>query len=343
MKLKQTHIDMTHGGGGRAMRDLLDEVIAPAFAHSTAEPEAREDQARLLLAQLTAAGDRLAFTTDTYVVTPLFFPGADIGKLAVHGTINDLAVSGAKPLYLSCGLVLEEGLAIDTLRRVLGSMAQAAQAAGVRIVTGDTKVVPHGHCDQLFINTAGIGVIPEDRDPRCTHLQPTDALIINGTLGDHAAAVLIARGDLQLDSDIQSDCAALHELIDSVCRAVPVRSMRDVTRGGLAAVLNELAVASNVGITVREAALPVRPEVRGLCELLGLDPVHLANEGKVLLAVPEAHSEHALRTLRSHPLGRDAAVIGHARAALPKLVTLETGMGERMLDMLVGEPVPRIC
>jgi len=340
MKLKQTHIDMTHGGGGKAMRDLLDEVITPAFGMSC---EPREDQARLPLAQLTAAGDRLAFTTDSYVVTPLFFPGADIGKLAIHGTINDLAVSGAKPLYLSCGLVLEEGLAIDTLRRVLTSMAQAAQAAGVHIVTGDTKVVPRGHCDQLFINTAGIGVIPQDRDPRCTQLQPGDALLINGPLGDHAAAVLIARGELQLDSDIHSDCAALHELIDSVCREVPVRSMRDVTRGGLAAVLNELAVASNVGIAIQEAALPVRPEVRGLCEILGLDPVNLANEGKVLMAVPEIHTERALRALRNHPLGRDAAVIGHARSTLPKLVTLQTGMGERMLDMLVGEPTPRIC
>ncbi|MET0389156.1 MAG: hydrogenase expression/formation protein HypE [Polyangiales bacterium] len=341
-RVKQSHVDLAHGGGGKAMRDLIDDVIAGAFAGCGLERG--EDAARIPILPLTAAGDRLAFTTDTYVVTPLFFPGADIGKLAVNGTLNDLATSGAKPLYLSCGLVIEEGLPIATLRRVLDSMADAARAAGVVIATGDTKVVPRGKCDQLFINTAGIGVIPTGRDPRAAGIQPDDVLLVNGSLGDHATAILIARGELKLESEIPSDCAALHGLVDVVCSEVDVHAMRDVTRGGLSAVLNELALASEVGLQIDEAALPVRPEVRGLCEILGLDPVHMANEGKLLLAVPKAAAEHALALLRAHPLGRDAAIIGRARAQLPGVVTLQTGLGgERILDMLVGEPLPRIC
>ena len=340
-RVRQQHIDMAHGGGGKAMRDLIDDVIMSAFG--PAGLDSSEDQARLALSQLTAAGDRLAFTTDSYVVTPLFFPGADIGKLAVNGTVNDLAVSGARPLYLSCGLVIEEGLAVATLRDVLSSMAQAAREAGVAIVTGDTKVVPRGKCDQLFINTAGIGVIAQGRNPRAGGIKPDDVLLLNGTLGDHAAAILVARGELRLDADIPSDCAALAGLIDAVCSEVDVHAMRDVTRGGLAAVLNELALASEVGLVVDEAALPVRREVRGFCEILGLDPVHMANEGKVLMAVPQTQAERALGILQQHPLGRAAARIGQARAKLPGIVTLETGLGERILDMLVGEPLPRIC
>ena len=340
-KLHAQHIDMAHGGGGKAMRDLIEGLIVPAFG--SVGLDSAEDQARVPLSQLTAAGDRLAFTTDSYVVTPLFFPGADIGKLAVNGTINDLAVSGAVPLYLSCSLVLEEGLPVDTLRRVLQSMAQAAKSAGVSIVTGDTKVVPRGQCDQLFINTAGIGVIPTGRDPGARKVSAHDALLLNGSLGDHAAAILLARGELQLQSEIPSDCAALHQLIDSVCKEVEVHAMRDVTRGGLSAVLNELALASEVGLWVDEGALPVRPEVRGFCEILGLDPLHMANEGKVLMAVPAAQAGRALAVMRSHPLGAQAAIIGEARAQLPGIVSLQTGMGERILDMLVGEPLPRIC
>lgn len=340
-RVHQERIDMAHGGGGKAMRDLIDDVVTGAFA--AVGLDTSEDQARISLAQLTAAGDRLAFTTDSYVVTPLFFPGADIGSLAVNGTVNDLAVSGAKPLYLSCGLVIEEGLPVDTLRRVLTSMAQAAQLAGVAIVTGDTKVVPRGQCDQLFINTSGIGVIPADRNPHASSIQPDDVLLVNGTLGDHAAAILLARGELQLESAITSDCAALHGLIDSVCNEVAVHTMRDITRGGLSAVLNELAMASDIGIVVQEAAIPVRAEVRGLCEILGLDPIHLANEGKLVMAVPAAQAQHALALMQAHPLGRDAAIIARARTDLPGMVTLQTSLGERILDMLVGEPVPRIC
>lgn len=340
-RVRQEHIDMAHGGGGKAMRDLIDDLIVSAFGPMGLD--SAEDQARLALSQLTAAGDRLAFTTDSYVVTPLFFPGADIGQLAVNGTVNDLAVSGARPLYLSCGLVIEEGLAVETLREVLSSMARAARQAGVSIVTGDTKVVPRGKCDQLFINTAGIGVIPAGRNPCASAIEPEDVLLLNGTLGDHAAAVLVARGELRLETEIPSDCAALAELIDAVCGEVDVHAMRDVTRGGLAAVLNELALASEVGLVVSEPALPVRAEVRGFCEILGLDPVHMANEGKVLMAVPQAQAQRALDIMQRHPLGRAAARIGQARAAYPGLVILETGLGERVLDMLVGEPLPRIC
>ena len=340
-KVRAEHIDMAHGGGGKAMRDLIDDLIVSAFGPEGLD--SGEDQARVALSQLTAAGDRLAFTTDSYVVTPLFFPGADIGKLAVNGTINDLAVSGAQPLYLSCGLVLEEGLPVATLRKVLTSMAEAARSAGVSIVTGDTKVVPRGKCDQLFINTAGIGVIPAGRNPRAVGIKPDDVLLLNGSLGDHAAAILVARGELRLESTIPSDCAALHGLIDAVCREVEVHAMRDVTRGGLSAVLNELALASEVGLWVDEPALPVLPEVRGFCEILGLDPVHMANEGKVLMAVPGAQAGRALAIMQAHPLGRQAAIVGQARAQLPGMVTLQTGMGERILDMLVGEPLPRIC
>ena len=334
-------VDLAHGGGGKAMRDLIDDVIVSAFG--TDRQSLQDDQARIALAPLMATGDRLAFTTDSYVVTPLFFPGSDIGKLAVNGTVNDLAVSGAKPMYLSCGLVIEEGLSLEILRRVVGSMAEAAQAAGVTIVTGDTKVVPRGQCDQLFINTAGIGVIPTERNPHAQGILPGDVLLVNGTLGDHAAAILLARGELQLESAITSDCAALHGLIDSVCGEVDVHAMRDITRGGLSAVLNELAMASEVGLVVDETALPVRADVRGLCELLGFDPVHMANEGKLVMAVAAADAQRALALMRAHPLGQDSAIIGVARDNLPGMVTLQTALGERILDMLVGEPVPRIC
>ena len=341
-RLRQDVIDLGHGGGGKAMRDLIDDLIMGAFAEVGLQ--AGEDQARLPLAELTSGGDRLAFTTDSYVVSPLFFPGGDIGKLAVNGTINDLAVGGATPRWLSCGLILEEGLSVEVLRRVLGSMAAAARAANVVIATGDTKVVPRGKADQLFINTAGIGVIPAGRDPRATGILPDDVLLINGPLGDHAAAILVARGELKLESELRSDCAALHELIASVAAEVPIHAMRDVTRGGLSAVLNELALASEVGLMVDEERLPVRAEVRGLCEVLGLDPIHLANEGKVVMAVAAGDAARALALLRAHPLGREAAQIGHARPAPPGVVTMLTAVGgERIVDMLVGEPLPRIC
>lgn len=341
-KVQQPVVVLAHGGGGKAMQDLIDDLVVGAFG--SAELHVDEDQARLPLAELARRGDRLAFTTDSYVVTPLFFAGGDIGKLAVTGTVNDLAVSGATPLYLTCSLVIEEGLPIDTLRRVLASMRATADACGVRIVTGDTKVVPKGAADQLFINTAGIGVIPKGVDVRAGGLRPGDAILLNGYLGDHGAAIMAARGELRLETDIASDCAPLDDLVRALLAEVEVHAMRDVTRGGLSAVLNELALASEVGIAVDAAAIPVRPEVVGFTELLGLDPVHLANEGKLVVAVPGDAASRALAVMRAHPQGQQAARIATCRAEPPGVVTLDTGFGrERILDMLVGEPLPRIC
>ncbi len=341
-RIREDVIVQAHGGGGKAMRDLIDDLIVRELANPNLEVD--DDQARFVLSDLVAAGDRLAFTTDTYVVTPLEFPGADIGKLAVNGTINDLAVGGARPLYLSCGLVIEEGLEVELLRRILRSMAEAAKGANVQIVTGDTKVVPKGAADKLFINTSGIGVIPPGIEVASHRIQPDDVILVNGVLGDHGAAILVARGELKLDTDIPSDCAALHGLVAELTGEIEVHAMRDVTRGGLAAVLNELALASEVGMVVDAAAIPVRPEVAGFCEILGLEPVHLANEGKLVAAVPAAFADRALEIMRSHPLGAHATVVARCRAAPPGVVTIDTGFGgERIFDMLVGEPLPRIC
>lgn len=325
------------------MRDLLDDLIVGELKNPQLQID--EDQARFSLAELTAQGDRLAFTTDSYVVSPLQFPGADIGKLAVNGTVNDLAVSGARPLYLSCSLILEEGLSIETLRTILKSMAQAAEEAGVQITTGDTKVVPRGAADKIFINTAGIGVIPQGLEIGAHRITPEDSILINGYLGDHGAAILVARGELQLETHIPSDCAPLHGLIQDLLDAgIEIHAMRDVTRGGLGTVLNELALASEVGISVDANALPVRQEVKGFCELLGLDPIQLANEGKVAMAVPSTQAEQALTLMKQHPLGQQAAIIGACRPSPPGVVTIDTGFGgERILDMLVGEQLPRIC
>ncbi len=335
-------VTLAHGGGGRAMRDLIDDLVVRALGGPALDAD--EDQARIPLAELAAGGDRLAFTTDSFVVSPLFFPGGDIGRLAVNGTVNDLAVGGAIPRYLTCSLVIEEGLPIADLRRILHSMGDAARQADVSIVTGDTKVVQRGAADKLFINTAGIGVIPAGVDLSSRNVADDDVILVNGLLGDHGAAILVARGELHLDSDIDSDCAALHGLCRDLVEQVEVHAMRDVTRGGLAAVLNELALGSEVGIQVDEAALPVRQEVAGFCELLGLDPVHLANEGKLVAAVPASQADAALAVMRAHPLGRDAAIVARCRAAPPGVVTIKTSFGgERILDMLVGEQLPRIC
>ena len=341
-RVREDVIVQAHGGGGKAMRDLIDDLVVRELHNPGLEVD--EDQARFSLAELATQGDRLAFTTDSYVVTPLEFPGADIGKLAVNGTINDLAVGGAQPLFLSCGLVIEEGLEVDVLRRILRSMGQAARDAGVQIVTGDTKVVPKGAADRLFINTSGVGVIPQGLEIGARRMTSDDVLIVNGYLGDHGAAILVARGELNLETEIPSDCAALHDLVRTLTSAVDVHAMRDVTRGGLAAVVNELALASEVGMVVDAAAIPVRPEVAGFCEILGLEPVHLANEGKLVAAVPADQADAALEILRQHPLGAQAAVVARCRPEPPGVVTLDTGFGgERIFDMLVGEPLPRIC
>ncbi|MBA2408937.1 MAG: hydrogenase expression/formation protein HypE [Gammaproteobacteria bacterium] len=325
------------------MRDLIDDVFVGSFDNPALAE--LEDQARFRLSDLLAHGDRLAFTTDSYVVDPLFFPGGDIGALAVNGTVNDLAVSGAKPLFLSCAMILEEGLDVDVLRKVAHSMRDAAKAAGVTIVTGDTKVVPRGKADKLFINTAGIGVIPKHVEIAANQARPGDAIIVNGLIGDHGAAILNARGDLALDTDLESDCQPLNGLIDALLAACPeIHSLRDATRGGVATVLNEFAQAACVSMHIIETALPIREEVKGVCEILGLDPLYMANEGKLVAIVPGAHAQTALEAMRAHPAGRDAAIIGEVSAAPEGVVTMATVFGgERIVDMLVGEQLPRIC
>lgn len=343
-KVTVDKITLAHGGGGKAMRDLINDVFIDTF--NNAPLDALEDQARCSLADLAVQGDRLAFTTDSYVVDPLVFPGGDIGKLAVCGTVNDLAVGGAKPLYLSCAVIIEEGLDIGVLRDIVRSMAATASAAGVLIVTGDTKVVHRGSCDRLFINTAGIGVIRAGLDLGANKAQPGDAILVNGVLGDHGATILSARGDMMLASPIESDCAALHDLIDAILDAAPgTRFMRDATRGGIAAVLNEIADASRVGIEIVETQTPIRSEVKGFCEILGLDPLYLANEGKLVCVVPDNQKDAALIAMKAHPLGAEAAHIGHVmEGGRPGRVVMQTVFGgRRIVDMLVGEQLPRIC
>ncbi len=336
-------VTLAHGGGGKAMRDLIDDVFVSAFDNPSLAP--LEDQARFYLADLAGHGDRLAFTTDSYVVSPLFFPGGDIGKLAVCGTINDLAVGGAVPLYLSCGAIIEEGVEVDTLRKIARSMADAANDAGVQIVTGDTKVVDRGACDKLFLNTTGVGVIRTGIDLAASNVESGDVFLVNGVLGDHGAAILNARGDMALSTPIESDCAALHDLIHSLLDACSsVRFVRDATRGGLATVLNEVAEASEVGIQIQEDKTPIRDEVKGFCEILGLDPLYLANEGKLVCAVAEEDADKALAAMNAHKHGRGSVAIGRAVAERPGRVVMETVFGgRRIVDMLVGEQLPRIC
>jgi hydrogenase expression/formation protein HypE len=336
-------VTLAHGGGGKAMRDLIDDVFVRAFAND--DLDVGSDQARFDLAGLAQHGDRLAFTTDSYVVDPLVFPGGDIGTLAVCGTVNDLAVGGATPLFLTCSVIIEEGLRVETLRAIATSMAGAARRAGVRIVTGDTKVVERGACDKLFINTAGIGVIPAGIALDIGTVRPGDVLIVNGYLGDHGATILAARGDLAIDAPIESDCAPLADLIAALLRAAPqTRFIRDATRGGAASVLNEIAAASGIAIEIDEAATPLRVPVKGFCEILGLDPLYLANEGKIVAAVPPDQADAALDALRAHPLGYDACAIGRAWDGEAGRVTMRTTFGgTRIVDMLVGEQLPRIC
>ncbi len=337
-------VTLAHGGGGKAMRDLIDDVFVRVFANDALRT--LDDQARFDLSALTALGDRLAFTTDSYVVDPLIFPGGDIGTLAVCGTVNDLAVGGAIPLYLTCSAIIEEGLAVDTLRDIARSMARAARAANVQIVTGDTKVVERGACDKLFLNTAGIGVIRTGIKLDAAAARPGDVVLVNGYLGDHGATIMAARGDLAIDTPLQSDCAPLAELIDALLLAAPgTRFIRDATRGGIASVLNEIAVASNVAIAIDEANTPLRDAVRGFCEILGLDPLYLANEGKIVAIVPQPEADAALAALRAHPYGADACAIGQiAVNGVRGRVIMKTMFGgSRIVDMLVGEQLPRIC
>ncbi|MBD2497732.1 hydrogenase expression/formation protein HypE [Nostoc sp. FACHB-280] len=342
-KIRDSHINLSHGSGGKAMRDLIDDVFIQSFDNPILSQ--LEDQASFNLANLLQQGDRLAFTTDSYVVDPLFFPGSDIGELAINGTINDLAVSGAKPLYLTCSVILEEGLPLETLRRVVASMQAAAKNAGVQIVTGDTKVVHRGAADKLFINTAGIGVIPTGVNISAHNIQPGDAIIINGELGNHGTAILIARGELALETDIQSDCQPLHSLVATILNVCPeIHAMRDATRGGLATVLNEFALTSNVGIRLHEESIPIREEVKGVCEILGLEPLYLANEGKLVVVVKQDNADKVLAAMKTHPAGKDSCIVGEVIASPPGVVFLKTTFGaERIVDMLVGDQLPRIC
>ena len=335
--MKSGTILLSHGAGGKLSHNLIKEVFLKAFKNPILEP--LNDQA-----VFPSPGKRLAFTTDSYVVSPIFFPGGDIGKLSVCGTINDLAVGGATPLYMSASFIIEEGLALEELTKVVESMANTALSAGVKIVTGDTKVVEKGKADRLFINTAGVGVIPDGVQVGPSFMEPGDAVIISGTVGDHGVSVMRERGMIALDVDVVSDCAPLHELASAVISTGFVKAMRDPTRGGLITTLNELALSSGHGILVKEEKIPVKEEVRGVCEILGFDPMYLANEGKMICIAGKGGAEDVLKAMRKNPLGRDAEIIGEVIGERSGKVLLETSLGtRRIMEMLSGEQLPRIC
>ena len=339
LDIARGRVDLSHGAGGRASTQLVNDIFYPAFANNLLA--AGNDQA-----VFAAPGNRLAMSTDSYVVSPLFFPGGDIGALAINGTINDLAMGGARPLYLSAGFILEEGFPLVDLRRIADSMGAAAHTAGVSIVTGDTKVVERGKADGVFITTTGVGAITQDIDLSADRARPGDCVILSGGIGEHGVAVMMARQDLGLTARVTSDCAALHELVASMMAAAgpSIRLMRDPTRGGLAATLNEIAQQSQVGFSIREMEIPVKPAVAAVCELLGLDPLNVANEGKLVAVVDAAAAPQLLDAMRAHPLGRDAAMIGTVVADRHRYVEMETKFGgRRVVDWLSGEQLPRIC
>ncbi|HZU15689.1 MAG TPA: hydrogenase expression/formation protein HypE [Candidatus Dormibacteraeota bacterium] len=332
-RLRDETITTSHGAGGKATHTLVEALFRPAFGNPAGDA-----------ALAALEGKTLAVTTDSYVVSPLFFPGGDIGELAVNGTVNDLAVAGARPLYVTAGFILEEGLPVETLRRVVESMARAATRAGVQLVAGDTKVVPRGKADLLFVNTTGVGLVAQPGRLGVERVRPGDAVLVSGTVGDHGTAIMLARGDLQLETDLESDTAPLHELCAALLEAGDVRLMRDATRGGVATVLNELATEARVAVAIREDAVPVRDEVRGAAEILGVDPMYMANEGKLVAVVAAADAEAALAALRAHPLGERAAILGEIRSEPPGMVFMHTAFGgSRVVDMLIGDPLPRIC
>lgn len=343
LDLRGGRVDMTHGSGGRAMAQLIDQLFARAF-NNPALLEGN-DQARLNHPMLHGAESRLAFSTDTYVVSPLFFPGGDIGSLAVHGTVNDVAMSGARPLWMSAGFVLEEGFPLIDLSKIVESMALAAQKCGVQIVTGDTKVVEKGKCDGVYINTSGIGVYDAKIDLSVHNIKPGDAILLSGFIGDHGVAVMSEREKLTFEEPIKSDSAALHTLVDAMIRSgVEIHAMRDPTRGGLATTLNEMAQSSGLGMRIDETAIPVRHNVRGVCEILGLDPLYVANEGKLIAFCPADQAQKLLAIMRVHHEGRNAAIIGNVVLDEHHFVEMKTLLGgRRMVDWLVGEQLPRIC
>ena len=331
-------VDMTHGSGGRAMAQLIDELFVTAFDNEYLRQ--LNDQAAF-----EVPPGRLVMATDSHVVTPLFFPGGDIGALSVHGTLNDVAMAGARPLHLSAGFILEEGFPLADLRRIVESMAAAAREAGVPIVTGDTKVVEQGKADGVFITTTGIGVVPEGVAIGGDRARPGDRILVSGTLGDHGVAIMSRRENLSFGTTLQSDTAALHTLVAAMVEAVPdIHCLRDPTRGGLATTLNELAQQSGVGMVVQEASLPLREEVKGACEFLGLDPLYVANEGKLVAICAPEHADALLQVMRTHPLGSAAAIIGEVTDDSHHFVQMETAFGgRRMVDWLTGEQLPRIC
>jgi hydrogenase expression/formation protein HypE len=337
-KMTDERITLAHGAGGKATHTLIEAVFLDAFRNPLLEP--LEDQA-----VFTVDSGRLAFTTDSFVVRPLFFPGGDIGELAVNGTVNDLAMSGARPRYLSAGFIIEEGLPTADLVRITASMARAATAAGVQVVTGDTKVVERGKADGCYINTAGVGVIEHGLTLGAGQARPGDVVLVSGPIGDHGITVMLARGELDIESDITSDTAPLADLVARLLAAAPgVRCLRDATRGGVATVLNEVARASDVAVVLDERSVPVRAEVRGASEILGIDPLYVACEGRFVAVVDPGDADAALDALRAHPQGAQAAVIGQVKADPPALVLLKTEFGgTRIVDVLIGDPLPRIC
>lgn len=338
LDLREGRVDMTHGSGGRAMAQLVEELFLKAFDNEYLRQ--LNDQACF-----SVPAGRLVMATDSHVVSPLFFPGGDIGCLSVHGTLNDVAMSGARPLHLSAGFILEEGFPLADLERIVASMAEAARDAGVPIVTGDTKVVEQGKGDGVFITTTGIGVVPEGLAISGDRARPGDRILVSGTLGDHGVAIMSQRESLSFATSIRSDTAALHGLVADMVAAVPgIRCLRDPTRGGLATTLNELAQQSRVGIRIEEEAVPVREEVLGACELLGLDPLYVANEGKLVAICAPEDAETLLGAMREHPLGREAALIGEVTDDAYHFVQMTTAFGgRRMVDWLTGEQLPRIC
>ncbi|MFC1229490.1 MULTISPECIES: hydrogenase expression/formation protein HypE [Streptomyces] len=329
---------MGHGGGGAMSAELIEQVVLPGLGGPVRA--ALTDSAVVEL-----GGARIAFSTDSFVVRPLFFPGGSIGDLAVNGTVNDLAMSGARAAFLSCGLILEEGVELDTVSRVAEALGAAARAAGVRVVTGDTKVVESGHGDGVYINTSGIGLIPAGVDLRPERVTPGDVVVVSGAIGVHGVAIMSERENLRFETGIESDCAALGGLVDAMLSVTPdLHVLRDPTRGGLAASLNEIAAASGCGVVVRERSVPVPQPVAGACAMLGLDPMYVANEGKLVAFVPREHADAVLAAMRAHPLGREAAVIGEAVTDHPGMVVARTGLGgTRVVDMPMGEQLPRIC
>ncbi len=336
--LSHDTVQLAHGAGGQLSNEMIDKIFLPRFTNSTLEK--MEDQA-----VLENPGGRIAFSTDTFVVDPIFFPGGDIGDLAINGTVNDIAMSGAIPRYLSVGFILEEGLPFETLHRIVLSMEKAAKLTGVQIVTGDTKVVNRGSCDKVFINTSGFGFVPEDVNISASNLEVGDKIILSGTLADHGMAVMTTREGLSFQSTVESDTAGLNHLVqDMLAVSTNIHALRDPTRGGLATSLNEFATASNVGIQLYGDSIPVKENVRGACEILGIDPLYVANEGKLVAVVPSEVADDMLNAMHDNEHGKAATIIGEVTNKHPGIVVMQTGLGaNRIVDMPVGEQLPRIC